>query len=190
MPKGFDAMEKGIRSTSHQQPTEQSVAGNEATYIGYSLRPKAALALKLYLDHLTPSVLLAGDGSRPDHVQHDNMGGDQAVSEDEEDSVLQLWHQPEHTSLWSDPALPQDPQDVFAELTEPESSMESAPGLSSEESTAAAEAESEPAAMHAQQPMVHDASAASSQGAKPHPSQAAVAQAAAARLGSVSSAEG
>ena len=122
------------------------------------------------------------------HEQH--MLAQQEGLVDEEDSVLQLWHQPNHTPLWSDPALPQDPQDIFAELTSLDSSMESGPRLSSEDGSAAAGPESEAGAMHAQQHMVHTASAAPGQWAPAHPSHAAVAQAAVAQLGSTFSAEG
>lgn len=115
---------------------------------------------------------------------HENDGAHQENTEDEEDSVLQLWHQPEHTPLWSDPALRQDSPGSLAELAEANSSMDSDPRNSSEEGSAAAETESEAADMHAHQHMLHAGNAAPGQWAQPHPSHAAVARAAAARLGS------
>ena len=111
--------------------------------------------------------------------------------QDEEESVLELWQDQAPAPLWDDPGMPQDPQDIFPELTDNSSCLSNGSWLDAEAESAAEAPDLSAASMHAPSGMVPaEAGASDDHWQHAHPSHATIAQAAAEQLGTASAAGG
>ena len=132
---------------------------------------------------------LLGSQDPPHDEQNHRTLAEEAPVQDAEESVLELWHDQAPAALWHDLGMPQDPHDIFPELTAHSSCLSNGAWLDAEAESPAEASGLDATSMHAQPGMVpSEAGASGAPWQHAHPSHATVAQAAAEELGSASAA--